>query len=50
MVSLRELLEMMSKKNASDLHLTVGVPPVVRIDGKLIKLEDMEILLRRLKS
>lgn len=39
MLSLRELLEMMVKKNASDLHLTVGVPPVVRVDGKLVKLE-----------
>jgi len=39
MLSLRELLETMLKKNASDLHLTVGVPPVIRVDGKLIKLE-----------
>ena len=39
MVSLRELLELMTEKNASDLHLTAGVPPVVRIDGKLVKLE-----------
>ncbi len=38
MVSLRELLEMMVKMNASDLHLTVGTPPVVRIDGKLQRL------------
>ena len=43
MVSLRELLEMMTEKNASDLHLTAGVPPVVRIDGKLVKLE-MDVL------
>jgi twitching motility protein PilT len=39
MVSLRELLELMTEKNASDLHLTAGVPPVVWIDGKLVKLE-----------
>jgi len=38
MVSLRELLEQMVKMNASDLHLTVGSPPVVRIDGKLQRL------------
>jgi twitching motility protein PilT len=37
MVTLRELLELMAKKNASDLHLTVGSPPQLRIDGKLIK-------------
>ncbi len=39
MVTLRELLEMMMKKNASDLHLTVGSPPQLRIDGKLVKTE-----------
>ena len=39
MVTLRELLEMMVKKNASDLHLTVGSPPQLRIDGKLVKTE-----------
>jgi len=38
MVSLRELLEEMVKMNASDLHLTVGSPPVVRVDGKLHRL------------
>ncbi len=37
MVTLRELLEEMVKMDASDLHLTVGAPPVVRVDGKLIK-------------
>jgi len=35
MVSLLELLEEMVKVGASDLHLTVGSPPVVRVDGKL---------------
>ncbi len=38
MISLRELLEQMVKMNASDLHLTVGSPPVVRVDGKLQRL------------
>nr|MBN2276712.1 type IV pilus twitching motility protein PilT [candidate division Zixibacteria bacterium] len=35
MVGLRQLLEEMVKMDASDLHLTVGSPPVVRVDGKL---------------
>lgn len=35
MIKLRDLLEQMVKMGASDLHLTVGSPPVVRIDGKL---------------
>ena len=39
MVSLRELLELMVKKNASDLHITVGTPPMLRVDGKLLKTE-----------
>ena len=39
MVTLRELLELMVRRNASDLHLTVGTPPQLRIDGKLVKTE-----------
>ena len=30
---------------ASDLHLSVGIPPVVRIDGKLVKLEEYQRLM-----
>jgi len=37
MVTLRELLELMVQRDASDLHLTVGSPPQLRIDGKLVK-------------
>ena len=37
MVGLQELLKYMVDKGASDLHLTVGSPPQVRIDGKLTK-------------
>ncbi len=36
MVSLRDLLTEMSEKNASDLHLTAGVPPQFRVDGVLV--------------
>jgi len=39
MVSLRELLEQMVQMGASDLHLTAGSPPVVRVDGKLQKMQ-----------
>ncbi len=39
MLSLRELLEHMVKMNASDLHLTAGAPPVIRVDGKLQRLQ-----------
>ena len=38
MASLRELLEMMVTKKASDLHLTVGVPPQLRLHGEMTPL------------
>jgi len=34
-VGMRELLEEMVSKGASDLHLTAGVPPQYRIDGSI---------------
>ena len=43
-MSLRELLEQMVSMNASDLHLTAGSPPVVRVDGRLQRLPNMDIL------
>ena len=35
-LSLRDLLEQMVKVGASDLHLTAGVPPQLRVDGELL--------------
>ena len=35
MYILKELLELMNQKNASDLHLSIGSPPRIRINGKL---------------
>jgi len=35
-VHIDDLLRLIVEKGASDLHLAVGVPPVLRIDGKLI--------------
>lgn len=37
MVTLLELLEEVVKRGASDLHLTVGTPPQIRIDGNLTR-------------
>jgi twitching motility protein PilT len=34
-VHLDELLEIMVANNASDLHMSVGLPPMMRIDGEL---------------
>lgn len=36
---MRELIELVIQKKASDLHIAVGVPPILRIDGKLIQTE-----------
>lgn len=35
MVNLRELLQEMIDKGASDLHITAGMPPQLRIDGSI---------------
>jgi twitching motility protein PilT len=38
-MNLNELLKATFEKKASDLHVKVGVPPILRIDGKLVPLE-----------
>lgn len=38
MVVLQDLLKETIKENASDLHLTVGTPPVIRVNGELKRL------------
>ncbi|MEA3402529.1 MAG: type IV pilus twitching motility protein PilT [Armatimonadota bacterium] len=42
-VHLDELLELVVEHNASDLHVTAGLPPVLRIDGELKKTRYEEI-------
>ncbi len=39
MVTLRQLLEDMVQRKASDLHLTAGVPPEFRVDGAMVPSE-----------
>jgi twitching motility protein PilT len=36
MISMSELFLLMHERGASDLHLTVGAPPTLRIDGQLV--------------
>lgn len=38
MCNLRELLKIAIKNRASDLHLSVGISPTIRVDGILKKL------------
>jgi twitching motility protein PilT len=39
-----ELLEVMLERGASDLHLTVGTPPTIRLHGDLLRLEEYPVL------
>jgi twitching motility protein PilT len=36
MINLRDLLQEMNEKGASDLHLTAGLPPMLRVDGTVL--------------
>lgn len=36
---MKELIELVIQKKASDLHICVGMPPILRIDGKLTQTE-----------
>jgi twitching motility protein PilT len=38
-INLHQLLRAMIDKNASDLHVTTGTPPQLRIDGSMVPLE-----------
>jgi twitching motility protein PilT len=41
-VHLDDLLNVAIDRRASDLHVTAGVPPVLRIDGELVPMRDFE--------
>ncbi len=43
-LELNKLLEITLERGASDLHLQVGEPPILRIDSTLYRLEDYQIL------
>ena len=43
-LSITEMLTKMIEMGASDLHITVGVPPTIRVDGALIPLPGYEKL------
>src|SRR5919199_1457767 len=42
--SIDELLERMVERNASDLHVTTGTPPVIRVRGEVERLEGFDPL------
>ncbi len=38
MITMRELLVMANEKGASDVHITVGIPPKCRVNGELVNI------------
>jgi len=42
-MQIKELLIEAKEKDASDLHLNVGIPPVLRINGKLTRMDLPEL-------
>ncbi len=57
MADMKELLERVVEEGASDLHICVGCPPTIRVDGRMVPLEtpplvaaDTEKLVRSITS
>ncbi|MHB9009124.1 MAG: type IV pili twitching motility protein PilT, partial [Limisphaerales bacterium] len=55
--SMSDLLQLVVQENAADLHIRVGVPPVIRlhgvlhkVEGPVLKSEDTEELVRSITS
>ena len=44
MISIKELLKKMIDEGASDVHIAVGVPPMLRISGELTAVGSLEPL------
>jgi len=44
MIDLERLFNEAYDLNASDIHITVGVPPIFRVDGELVPVESFEVL------
>ncbi len=44
MVTIDELLRIAKERNASDLHITVGIPPKIRINGELVDTDFPKLL------
>ena len=43
-MEISELLRLAVERDASDLHIAVGRPPVLRVDGKLANVENAQVL------
>ena len=45
-VNVLELLDKAISENASDIHITVGLPPIMRVNGALIKMQETPCIFR----
>lgn len=43
MITLQQLLKACVKQNASDLHIVAGSPPVLRVEGKIVRVKTDEL-------
>jgi len=43
-LELSKLLSLVLERDASDLHLLVGEPPIIRVDSQLIRLDNYQVL------
>lgn len=43
-LELNKLLSIVLERDASDLHLQVGEPPIIRVDSALVRLDNYQIL------
>ena len=41
-MDITELLAFANKNGASDMHISAGMPPMIRVDGSVINLEVTE--------
>jgi len=44
MIDLQRLFTEAYERNASDIHITVGVPPIFRVDGELVHVDSFDVL------
>ena len=41
--SIEDLLRFVVKNRASDLHLSAGLPPMIRVDGEVVRINTPEM-------
>ncbi|MDD5032306.1 MAG: type IV pilus twitching motility protein PilT [Patescibacteria group bacterium] len=46
-MNIKELLRKAVEEKASDLHLVVGLPPILRLDGELVPIKKENVLLQK---